>query len=286
MDIYRHNVNNLEFLYEDSAYLGNFAKMLTNLGFTQLDGKDIRIPTSYGDGQALKWGVDSTANVYITYRPGSFEYTNRIAFNLSFGGGNYQNNDQLITSNAIINNNFQVIFIPLKNNGFLLECVGNDRGAYLNNIAPKFRTYSYQGDALFQRNGGAETSETATRVTCLIGIPNNFSSTNSYNYLYLDSGQRNGGLYISTIQAYVNIMIDGSLKGGIPNVDTSANLDYVNKNKNICTLIPYPYENQFIDGLYLATTIPDETIEGKFFSFEGRNFLGIYQNLIVELPAN
>lgn len=286
MDIYRHNVNNLEFLYEDSAYLGNFAKMLTNLGFTQLDGKDIRIPTSYGDDQALKWGVDSTASVYITYRPGAFENTNRIAFNLPFGGGAFQSNDKLITSDAIINNNFQVIFIPLKNNGFLLECVGNDRGAYLNNIAPKFKTYSYQGDALFQRNGGVETSETATRVTYLIGIPNNFSSTNSYNYLYLDSGQRNSGLSISTIQAYVNIMIDGSLKGGIPNVDTSANLDYVNKNKNICTLIPYPYENQFIDGLYLATTIPDETIEGKFFSFEGRNFLGIYQNLIVELPAN
>ena len=62
--------------------------------------------------------------------------------------------------------------------------------------------------------------------------------------------------------------------------------DYNNINQNICTLIRIPQDNGFFDGLYLCTTYPCDQIEGKVFSFNGRSFLGVYENLVVELPAN
>lgn len=58
-------------------------------------------------------------------------------------------------------------------------------------------------------------------------------------------------------------------------------------NQNVCTLIRMPYLNTFYDNIYLISTAPnDRMLSGQFFSFSGRNFLCIYQNLVVELPAN
>jgi hypothetical protein len=61
---------------------------------------------------------------------------------------------------------------------------------------------------------------------------------------------------------------------------------YNNVNQNICTLIRVPQDNTFLDGLFLCTTYPYDQIEGKVFSFNGRTFLGFYENFVVELPAN
>ena len=63
--------------------------------------------------------------------------------------------------------------------------------------------------------------------------------------------------------------------------------DTVDVNQNVCTLIRMPYRNTFYDNIYLISTAPnDKLLEGQFFSFNGRNFLCVYQNLVVELPNN
>ena len=274
MDIYRHKITIEEFEYNtSSAHYEDFSKMLNNLGFCLLDGSDIKIPQSYNYGQIFKWSKDSIPECQMTYIPGGYNsgihYTNVQTLGVSSFSHNF------LSRASILNNYMQIIFIPLKNNGFLLEFNGSSiENNELRSLTPKFRTYSYGGYNL----------DSTLRTTYLIGIPNNISSINTYFYLFFD----NGGKYPigSDLSPYIGFKDGEIILTSIPNVDTSANLDYVNKNANICTLIPYPYENSFIDGLYLATTIPDNDIEGKFFSFGGRNYLGVYKNLVVELLPN
>lgn len=64
-------------------------------------------------------------------------------------------------------------------------------------------------------------------------------------------------------------------------------LEYTNVQANNCVLIKYPYEDRFLDGIYICSTAPTaECLEGKFFSFNSRNFLGVHKNLVVELTSN
>ena len=275
MDIYRHKITLEEFEYNTSSiHCGDFSKILNNLGFCLLDGSDIKTPQAYNYGQIFKWAKDSIPECQMVYTPGGYysgtHYTNVQQLNVS------SFNRSFFTRQSIINDFMQIIFIPLKNNGFLLEFNGGSNGnSELRSLTPKFRTYSYGGYNL----------DSTLRTTYLIGIPNNLSSINTYFYLFFD----NGGKYpvgYEDIYPYIGFKDNEIILTSIPNVDTSVNMDYVNKNANICTLIPYPYENSFIDGLYLATTIPDNDIEGKFFSFGGRNYLGVYKNLVVELLPN
>lgn len=78
--------------------------------------------------------------------------------------------------------------------------------------------------------------------------------------------------------------------------------DRTDIKQNTLTLIKAPYHNSFLNNLYIATTIPKKGasvgirgamkplpstgLDNKFFSFNGRNFYGVYGNLVVELPAN
>jgi len=61
-------------------------------------------------------------------------------------------------------------------------------------------------------------------------------------------------------------------------------------NPNVCVLTKYPYDNGFIDNLYMMTTCPNsyeqgQTTQGDFFSFNGRNFINIFGNMVIELPG-
>lgn len=292
MDIYRHKLSSSE--YTVFSISGNqrimnenehFSNILTNLGFCSLDGTDVIADISGQNGfqEPFRWKYDLSNNYWI-------EGTRNNSTGNPVQGLWFTNDAAKTGSQALVNgiltgnfyNNYQsIIFIPLKNNGFILETYrfsGNPDEteanptlqlikSRLSSFTPKFFTVKdYLSTTII--------STYTFWVDYLIGIPDNISSTNSFVYLFFNGTQ---SYFFKNKDINLNY---------IPNVDTSANMDYVNKNANICTLIPYPYENSFIDGLYLATTIPGDTIEGKFFSFGGRNYLGVYKNLVVELLPN
>ena len=75
-----------------------------------------------------------------------------------------------------------------------------------------------------------------------------------------------------------------SMMNAVPFLDNQ--FEYTNYNANNCVLIKMPWEDRFLEGIYICVTSPvNDTLEGKFFSFNGRNFLGIHQNLVVELKG-
>lgn len=292
MDIYRHKLSSSEytvFSVSGQQTIMNenehFSNILTNLGFCSLDGTDVVADINGQNGfqEPFRWKYDLSNNYWI-------EGVRNNSMGDPIQGLWFTNDSTKTGSQALVNgiltgnfyHNYQsIIFIPLKNNGFILETYrfsGNPDEteanptlqlikSRLSSFTPKFFTVKdYLSTTIISRY--------TFWVDYLIGIPDSTSSTNSFVYLFFNGTQP---YFFKNKDINLNY---------IPNVDTSANLDYVNKNANICTLIPYPYENSFIDGLYLATTIPGDTIEGKFFSFGGRNYLGVYKNLVVELLPN
>ena len=63
-------------------------------------------------------------------------------------------------------------------------------------------------------------------------------------------------------------------------------LTYTDINNNVCSLVKMPYDTGYIDGLYLMTTSPQQLEDCTFFSFDGRNFLNVFENYVLELPSS
>ena len=200
-------------------------------------------------------------------------------------------------------------FIPLKNKGFILRSELSDTLS----STPIFHSSKYY------RQKGWNYSENYPMNT-IVGLFNN-NLSNPMIYLQIGPNVPKVLLdpetlipyytYDSTSQSYPTYRFDfivgyNLIKFpnfiedfhcyGIGDTDHSPNYTateynftenkYTNTIQNVCTLIRAPYENQYLDNLYIVTTKPCDSIDGKVFSFDGRNFLGIYDNLAVELPAN
>ena len=114
------------------------------------------------------------------------------------------------------------------------------------------------------------------------GFYNNI--TNKFNYYYQDW--------------YANSnLLDGNDGSFIGNAMVDSNgTSYTDVKNNVCTLIKYPYQDGFLNNLFIISTAPERTrwdvwkntqgLTGKFFSFGGRNFFCPVYNLAVELPAS
>lgn len=294
MDIYRHKLSSSEYIVftdpqqptsiNENEY---FSNILTNLGFCSLDGTDVVADVKGQNGfqEPFRWKYDLSNNYWIEgYRNDS---SAQPIQGLWFTNNAAKTGSQALV-NGILTGNFyhnyqSIIFIPLKNNGFILETyrfsgnpdeLDDPRYPTVQLIKSRLRSFTPKFFTVKDYLSTTVVSTYTFWVDYLIGIPDSTSSTNSFVYLFFKGTQP---YFFKNKDINLNY---------VPNVDTSVNMDYVNKNANICTLIPYPYENSFIDGLYLATTIPDNDIEGKFFSFGGRNYLGVYKNLVVELLPN
>ena len=194
-------------------------------------------------------------------------------------------NNFLISANAYGwngNNTLNVVFIPLKNDGYFINFSGLRKFDEFPNIAIKNK--NKEGvDSFFNWSSGSDNRWTFS----LTGIP---SITDSI----LD---RPCFAFFST-----NIKSDGTIyftnhldfngwpnKGGEDPItyldDTMEHFDY---QPNICTLVKYPLEDGYIGNLYLMATSPVNKVteDGMFFSIGNRNFFNIYGNLVVELPAD
>ena len=191
-----------------------------------------------------------------------------------------------------------VFFIPLKNNGFLFNtCEFPISSA--SNIAYPFSTSQFrQSPYLFSPSvfiTDITSSYTYRNIASIIGFYNNI--TNEINYLiakYRDSWDPDAGLCFS---------FDFKHKHRIDSLEATyidADGSFTDVRENICTLIKYPYETGFLSNLFIISTEPEIQktpiygrtmndnygLEGKFFSFNGRNFYGCFRNLAVELPSN
>lgn len=210
-------------------------------------------------------------------------------------------------------NYYNMFFIPLKNNGFFYnreaispyDNAGNYHGGTLVGCPEKLTlTYKQLSPYLwdlysYRRIANTYSSQAAQSSFCsVIGFFNNI--TNKMNYITLvvpdtTSVPLNAG--VKTIYIHWDHK-DGAISTSIPYMDSTG--EYTDVKENICTLIKYPYDDGALSNLFLISTCPQRKkrsfmneiandacgLEGKFFSFNGRNFYGFYNNLAVELPSN
>lgn len=299
MNFYRHRL-------EDAVGTDFSNIMPANLdswGFCLVDNNPITSVNDFVGGtqstRCFKWKYDLTSTQNDLYHvlksdtiatPGFFIYNG------------HTNAMRIVNANTFF-------FIPLKNKGFILRSELSDTLS----LTPIFHSSKYY----LQK--GWNYSESYPMNT-IVGL---FNNNLSNLMIYLQIGQYVPKalldpetlipyqIFDSTVTGYPNHRFDLMVGHNLikfPNFiedfhcygigDTSHNPNYIateynftenkytNTIKNVCTLIRAPYENQYLDNLYIVTTKPCNSIDGKVFSFDGRNFLGIYDNLAVELPAN
>lgn len=173
-----------------------------------------------------------------------------------------------------------IILIPLINGGFLYNF------KYYPG-PPTGPTHEKPIDPTpkLQIAGGSNTINTSyTGNRTLIGIPNTLK-TNLNNYLYFGISGLRDPTYGNYVEYFLTDYQHTRTLNSIPYINT-ANTDYTDLNNNICTLIKMPYDNGYLDNVYMMATRPGElTKEGSFFSFAGRNFINVYKNLVLELPS-
>ena len=257
---------------------------LNNWGFTLIDGSPIQTVKS---SQNIRWQYDSVLNDPTSRHCIKIDSTNyMICLNA---------NIPLSTATRIY------FFIPLKNKGFLLRCEGAKDDTMYNTNTPPFHAHDY--NLLNPIEGITEYPMTTT-----IGL---FNSSFINPMIYLQFGEKvsrvdlNPNTHTKSYTTKHEDLIINNTIFPLKNIrltestyvyrDTSVDptnvyhrypLRKTNIVQNVCTLIRAPYNNQYLDGLYIATTLPCDSIDGKVFSFNGRNFLGVHYNLAVELPAN
>lgn len=204
---------------------------------------------------------------------------------------------------------YNMFFMPLKNNGFFynreasspVDNQGNFRSSATIGFPIKLMTYykqlsPYLWDLYsYRRTVHSDTNAYFKNSNCsVIGFFNNITNKMNYIILVIPEGQ---GETLKTIYTYWDHK-DGAISTSIPYMDSTG--EYTDVKENICTLIKYPYDDGALSNLFLISTCPQRKkrsfmneiandacgLEGKFFSFNGRNFYGFYNNLAVELPSN
>lgn len=282
MDFYR---NTIHFTQINDDYMSYIYNQFNNFGFCRRDGSELYWqgnPTDNTDEQldkiSFRWKKDTTnKNVFRYQMNAGYNASNSLEFYWSGGGTSFIN-----FGNNIGEGKRSIIFIPLKNNNFILQ-----QFSFKNSITPSFHTPNEGFNGLEYYNYSSNLGETIISFQLPSSFLNPFYYIKHRYWGNTNSGAT--GVYQSFIdQSQESFKLNKFCNKEWDSVeDTNITIhNYNNINQNICTLIRVPYENTFFDGLYLCTTYPCNQIEGKVFSFNGRNFLGICENFVVELPAN
>lgn len=235
-----------------------------------------------GLNHSLYWGKDSIHKINIFPYRYSSSYVSHIVSS-STQGYSYSDQQPRIFGCASYNLTWQsryyyteLIFIPLKNNGF-----------FLTNRTPKYTYHSgnYYNDfnpspplgidSLMQYLDGQDVVP-----SFLTGIaPTQSSIINNYIYFF-GGGVPVNDYYTRTIDTQKGGIFDPTQVYG----DTASSMVRTNINENICTLMQMPYNSYFLDNIFLMSTAPQQLKDCSFFSFGGRNFFNIIDNIVVELP--
>ena len=180
------------------------------------------------------------------------------------------------------NNRLNVVFIPLKNDGYFINFSGLKKFDEFPNIAIKNKNkegtdsyfnlwYNLDNRWTFSLTGIPSITDSILDRPCFAFFSTNIKSDSTIyfnNHLDFNGWPNKSGEDPIT---YLD--------------DTMEHFDY---QPNICTLVKYPLEDGYIGNLYLMTTSPVNKVteDGMFFSIGNRNFFNIYGNLVVELPAD
>lgn len=218
---------------------------------------------------------------------------------------------------------YKTFFIPLKNNGFFF----NERNYGADNMRqidtdksqiPKLWTSGKAFEQNYEDISGhiivpGESSQ-VTRASCVnvLGIPvmNNIDNNDfiylilskyKYNYGYADNAGKSWIKMIDSVNdndlilheaipdfSQYSVIMDNDI--GTQAQQATADTFYrshIDLSQNVCTLVKFPYENTFLDNLFIMTTAPTKvTDEASFFTINNRNFMKVFENIVVELPTN
>lgn len=296
-EIFHCNSNSTSYNLHSVSRSVNFTSFMKSCGFINTDGSEINLNEPAED---IKWKYDSQTN-------GHFIWSDTAQQRYYFKDQDGWVSDLQHTQNphiGVTGSNYMdcmTFFIPLKNRGFLISAYGAEAAVEGYSNTPKIYSYNhYPGYTRYGWNSGWHNE--------VLGFYNNI--TNSYNCIYSRIGA-NGSADSS------NYIHDSSVRLSLSTNSTTLTTygtrlldwtgDRTDIKQNTLTLIKAPYHNSFLSNLYIATTIPREGdpvatslnggqniftplpstgLDNKFFSFNGRNFYGVYGNLVVELPAN
>lgn len=284
--------------YRDDTYKrtnGLFIMDLANMGFCLPNGDPVTPDMgSTSQNIQLKWGLDTNYendnHAYITYY---HDVTFGYGLNINLSNRNYKTPIGSGQPGSLC-------FIPLNNNGFLLTATNDSSIVSSSTTFPLLTSKDTWTKQDYNMN-----------ICNFIGIKNNFYPNQSYVYA-VGMGQPYATSLVANkhvdrdfgISFGYNKTVDKGFKRFTTDTNTEiyseqfdmgyymnnvvAGTQNLNVNKNVCSLIRFPFENKYINDLYLCTTCPvvDDDPEGHVFSFGGRNFFGLFGNVMVELPSN
>lgn len=291
-EIFYCNSNSTSYNLHSVSRSVNFTSFMKSCGFINTDGSEINLNEPAED---IKWKYDSQTNGHFIWH----STTQRYYFQDQDGwvsglNPSYNPHIGLTGSNWA---NCMTFFIPLKNRGFLISAYGS--GAPIEGYSNTPKIYSYNhfpGYTEISRWDSGWHSEVLSFYNNII---------NGYNCIYSRIGA-NGTTEVEHCMHDSSIRLQLSTNSATLTQYGTRLLDWqgdrTDIKQNTLTLIKAPYHNSFLNNLYIATTIPKEGesvavgseriplpstgLDNKFFSFNGRNFYGVYGNLVVELPAN
>ena len=304
--------------YTVADIMSSFPRDFSSLGFNYLNGKSINPNDNFVDAfnpeivynppttdnpkadsdiyiqKGIKWKYDTSAskstdvNHIVLMSPstkGSTELNRICTYGYYKGGTELEPQDwNHYDEMSVISTDepFQFTFIPLINNGFILISFTVGYNGNFNPTPPILSWH--EGRAL-----------SSTAYSFLIGFKTNIYKQNPYSYIistgseYQDSQiSLNLGTYTEKSSYGNNLWnIYGKSIPLNTYIDNTQNLQYTDVNNHICTLVKMPVFSTYLDNVFICTTSPfADGVEGKTFSFEGRNFIGMYNNLVLELPRN
>lgn len=332
MDFYRHF-----YTYEDGC--ANIIPDFSRLGFLStktneaVETQDLRYDKTPQEADPLYWHNDIVHSCYIAIQheyPNRTDDDNRFIYFIRDGSGWLETSysyAQCIIFSSIHRSTYQswkrahsMIFIPLKNGGFLLNVqaqasynydrykeiirpnlplvIRGEKSDYVPFFSQLYDDCGYNSYVLI---GIPPSNKSALSSYLYISQKYNINSSSSYTNMQGSTSFYNADRDVTKAaqRPYFIISTPGSapFKGLIPMCSSNTTsqgsmLDplYLDFNPNTCVLTKAPYENGFIDNLYIMTTCPRSksqgtTTKGDFFSFEGRNFVNVFGNMVLELPS-
>lgn len=290
----------------------------SNFGFVNWNGSKINpddpgYPKDNSHLWALKWGND-TSNNYVLYLSKGIEganswgYTYTSRYNNAFMSVNLRDDvltwdfmqNPLVVDLYTSNNTWhtdghisgtldlKMFFLPVANGGFILNTrlfdtqdqVHDPDGAEYRGQTPTFVT-------------STSVTNDNDRSMCktLIGLPPSHSNADNNEFKYLiisDSGRPTKD---SIQQGFLGKDTSALLPFNfVQSLSPTDSYEYHNNiNKDVVTLIRYPWGSGFLDNLYIMSTIPSAsfaTDNPVYFSINNKSYVKIYKNLVVELPNN
>lgn len=285
----------------------NFTSTIKSCGFVRADGSEIDPSTPVAD---FKWKYDKDENA-ACWKKEYHDYSNLCGFEFrprGLNSGSYLKH--LFYSSYDINYNcsHSFFFIPLKNNGFIMESYPIVCWYGYYNSNPKLMSITDQNNI---PNGNVYNFTNWSIVHNALGFYNNVTN----NYWYIVSNATHGYWVFSGGKEDSPGESARSATLYNQGVSMSVLSDYrdIYRNKtdykqNICTLIKAPCSDGFLSNLYIVSTSPAPErryyypgidaggsykgyhnwigTDNRFFSFNGRNFYGFMNNLAVELPSD